>query len=145
MGKPMSTPRQNPSHTPFHPKWHRRRMPIFWWLGHRAYTVFIARELTSIFVVYAAVLLLVQAWVLGRGPDAYARFLDWLAVPAVLAFHVFVFAALVFHTVTWLGLAPTALVFYVKGRRVPGSVIVGAHYAALLLASGFVAWLILGR
>jgi fumarate reductase subunit C len=141
----MNVARRNPSHTPFHPKWYRRRIPIFWWLGHRAYTLFIARELTSVFVAYAAVLLLVQAWLLGRGPAAYERFLAWLAAPAVLAFHGFVVAALVFHTVTWLGLAPSALVVYVRGRRIPGSAIAAAHYAALLLASGFLIWLILGR
>lgn len=141
----MSVSRRNPVHTPFHPRWYRRRMPIFWWLGHRAYTRFIARELTSVFVAYAAVLLLVQVWTLGRGPAAYARFLDWLATPVVVVVHSVVLAGLLFHTVTWLNLAPSAIVLHVKGRRLSDASIAAAHYAAWILVSGFVTWLLLLR
>jgi fumarate reductase subunit C len=141
----MRAAHRRAAYTPFHPTWYRRRMPIFWWLGHRAYTLFIARELTSVFVAYAAVLLLVQAWVIGRGPDAWARFLEVLAHPGVVAFHGLAFGALVYHTVTWLGLAPAALVFHVRGRRIPGRVVAAAHYGAWLVVSAFVLWLILSR
>jgi fumarate reductase subunit C len=118
----MNAARRTGTYTPFHPKWYRRRMPIFWWLGSRAYTLFIARELTSVFVAYAGLLLLVLVRALARGPEAWAAFLDWLASPAALALHALTFAALVLHTVTWLGLAPAALVLHVRGRRVPGAV-----------------------
>jgi fumarate reductase subunit C len=129
----------------YHPKWHRRRVPIFWWLGKRSYIRFIARELTSVFVAYAALVLLVQTWMLGRGEDAYARFEQWLGSPPVVALHLVVLLALLFHTVTWLGLAPTALAVRIRGRRVPNRAVLLGHYAGWMVVSGVVAWALLGR
>lgn len=129
---------------PYHPQWHRARVPIFWWLRKLSYTKFITRELTSLAVAYTAVLLLVQVWTVSRGEEAYARFLDRLTHPALLALHVVVLLALLFHTVTWLGLAPQALVVRLGGRRVPDAAVAAAHYVAWAAASGGVCWLLLG-
>lgn len=134
----------NPQYSLYHPKWHRRRIPIFWWLGRGSYIRFITRELTSVFVAYAAVLLLAQLWALHRGQAAYEQFLGWLASPPVLVAHGVVLLALLFHTVTWLWLAPKALVVKVRGRRVPDALVVVVHYGAWVIASGFIAWLVLG-
>ena len=128
-----------------HPRWHRQRMPIFWWLAERAYVKFIARELTSLAVGCAALLLLAEVWAVGRGEAAHARFLTWLASPAVLAWHVFILASLLFHTVTWLNLAPKAITMRAGGRRVPDAAIVLGHYLLWLAASAAVAWWLLGR
>lgn len=122
----------NPQHTAYHPRWHRERIPIFWWVRNRRYTTFIIRELTSVMVVYSAVLLLVTLVAVGRGPESYAAFLDWLVRPWVLALHVVMLAGLIFHSVTWLNLAPRALVLRVAGRRVPDRVILLGHYGAWL-------------
>ena len=140
MGKAL-----NPDHTPYHPRWYRRRIPIFWWLARPGYVKFITRELTSPFVAYAALLLLVQVWALARGQPAYQRFQDWLALGPVVAWHAFVLAALVFHSVTWLNLAPSALVLRLGGSRVPDAVIRGAHFFAWAMCSALLAWLLLGR
>jgi fumarate reductase subunit C len=134
----------NPAYQPYHPKWYRERMRIFWWLGKPAYTKFIARELTSLAVAYTVVLLLVEILLLRRGEAAYARFLHWLALPPVLAFHVLVVAALLFHTFTWLGLAPKALVVKLGGRRLPDAAIVAGHYALWLVATVVVVWFLRG-
>ncbi len=120
-------------------------MPIFWWLAERAYIKFIAREMTSLAVGYAALLLLAEAWALGRGADAHARFLGWLASPLALAWHGFILAALVFHSVTWLNLAPSAITLRAAGRRVPDAAIVLGHYVLWALASAAVAWWLLGE
>ena len=138
MGAPL-----NPDYTEYHPKWYRPRMPIFWWLGKRPYTKFIARELTSVFVAYSAVLLLLQLWFLSRGPEEYGRFVAWLQLRPVIALHVVVLIALLFHTVTWLNLAPKALVLRLGGRRVPPTVVLLMHYAVWVVASGAVAFLLL--
>jgi fumarate reductase subunit C len=134
----------NPDYRPHHPKWHRRRMPIFWWVRKYRYFRFIARELTSLAVGYAAVLLMVQAWALARGPEAQAGFEAWLRTPAVMALHVFVFLALAFHAVTWFNLAPRALALRLGGRRLPDGVVLFAHYAAWLTVSGLVGWALMG-
>jgi len=134
----------NPAYRPHHPKWHRERMPIFWWLGRISYTKFITRELTSLAVGYAALLLLVEIGALARGEAAHARFLRFLAAPPVVAFHLLVCAALVFHSVTWLNLAPKALVLRLGGRRLPDWAVVSAHYLAWLAASAVVVWFLRG-
>lgn len=134
----------NPAYKLYHPRWHRRRTPIFWWLGKPAYTKFIARELTSLGVLYAALLLTGTVCVLSRGEEAFARFQAFLRHPAALAFHGLVLAVLLFHTVTWLNLAPRALVVKVGGRRLPDGAIIAAHYAAWAAASALVAVFLLG-
>lgn len=134
-----------PSYTRYHPKWYRRRMPIFWWLGRPAYTRFVARELTSVAVAYGVLLLLTWSWSVGRGPEAYAAFLDWLSRPWVIGLHILVFLALLFHTVTWLGLAPKALVLRLAGRRLPDRVVLVAHYLLWVAASAWVVWALAWR
>jgi fumarate reductase subunit C len=130
----------NPDYKLYHPKWHRMRMPIFWWLGKLSYTKFIVRELTSLAVGYAAVILLIQIWILSRGKDAYARFLEWLHSPFALIVHTLVLLILLFHTITWLNLAPKALVVQVGGRRLSDQAVLVAHYLGWLAASGLVVW-----
>jgi fumarate reductase subunit C len=134
----------NPAYRPHHPKWHRERMPIFWWLGQPSYTKFITRELTSVAVGYGVVLLLVEIVALARGEAAHARFLHLLAARPVVAFHVLVCGALLFHTVTWLNLAPQALVLRLGGRRLPDWAVVCGHYLLWVAASGAVAWFLRG-
>ncbi len=132
-------------YTRYHPKWYRRRMPIFWWLGRAAYTKFVVRELTSVAVAYGVLLLMAWSWSVGRGAEAYAAFLDWLSRPWVLGFHLMVFLALLFHTVTWLGLAPKALALRLAGRRVPGRVVMLAHYLLWVVASVLIVWTLVWR
>jgi fumarate reductase subunit C len=53
------------------------------------------------------------------------------------------FGLVLFHTITWFNLAPRAMVVRVRGRRVPDLLIAGSNYAAWLVVSVAVAWLIL--
>ncbi len=113
-------------------------MPIFWWLKKWSYMKFILRELTSLAVVYAAVLLLLQVVAVARGEEAYANFLAFLARPGVVAANILMTLGLLFHTVTWLNLAPRALVLRLAGRRVPDRVILLAHYLGWLAVSALI-------
>ena len=133
-----------PGYTRFHPRWHRERMPIFWWLGKVAYVKFIARELTSIAVAYAGVLLLLQIRAQAQGPEAAERFLELLLSPWLMAVNAIALAALLFHTITWLNLTPQALVVKLAGRRIPDWAILAGHYAAWLAVSAILLWFLLG-
>lgn len=133
----------NPEYKLYHPKWYRERMPIFWWLEKLSYVKFIVRELTSLAVGYAAVLLTVQVWMAGRGEEA--RFTRFLQSPPVLIFHTLVFAALLFHSVTWLNLAPKAMVVRIGHRQVPPPIVLIAHYLAWLAASALLIWFFIWR
>jgi fumarate reductase subunit C len=120
-------------------------MPIFWWFGHRAYVGFIARELTSVLVAYSALLLLLLLGSAARGEAAYEAMVARLASPGLVALHVAVLAGLLFHTITWLILAPQALSPRLAGRRVSARVILVLHYLALLAATAFLLWFLVWR
>jgi fumarate reductase subunit C len=106
---------------------------------------FIGRELTSVFVAYSAVLLVVLVVALDRGEGAYLEVMGWLSRPAVVGAHVLVLFVVLFHTITWLNLAPMAIVAKIGGRRVPASVVLLGHYAAWAVCTGFVAWVLIWR
>ena len=126
----------------YHPRWHRRRVSVWWWLESRRYASFVLRELTSVFVALFALVLLAQIRSLAAGPEAYARFQAWLRAPAVVALDVFVLLFLLFHSITWFNLAPKAMVVRIKGKRVPDWAVTGANYAAWLVLSLAVATLL---
>ncbi len=140
LGETMSG--ANPKYELHHPKWYRQRYPVFWWLEKFAYGKFITRELTSLAVGYAALLLMLQVWVLSKGEATYQRFLDVIESTPVQIFHGVVLVFLLFHSVTWFNLAPKALVLRLGRRRIPDAVVLGGHYAAWLLATALVIWLV---
>ena len=130
-------------YTPYHPKWYRRRVSVWWWLESGSYTGFVLRELSAVAVAFFAVVLIAQIRALARGPEAYARFTATLASPAVLVLSVVAFLFVLFHAITWFNLAPTAMVVRVRGKRVPDAAISGSNYAAWIVLSAAVAFLML--
>jgi fumarate reductase subunit C len=131
-------------YTEFHPRWYRPRMPVFWWMGRRSYLIFVLRELSSVFVAWSVVFLLLLIQAVGQGGTAYRQFVDRSGEPWMLALNIVTLAFVVFHAITWFSLAPQAMVVRIRGRRVPRSWIAGAHYAGWALLSALAAWLILG-
>jgi fumarate reductase subunit C len=134
----------NPNYTEFHPRWYRPRMPVFWWVGRRSYLVFVLRELSSVFVAWSVVFLLLLVHAVGQGSTEYQRFLDRSGAPWMLALNAVALAFVMFHAITWFKLAPQAMVVRIRGKRVPRSWIASAHYAGWALLSALAAWLILG-
>jgi fumarate reductase subunit C len=131
-------------YTPYHPRWLRTRVSTYWWLQRGAYFAFIVRELTSVFIAWFVIYLLLLVRAVARGADGYVRFLEWSARPVVLALNVVALCFIVYHTITWFNLAPQAIVVHIRGRRVPGVLIAAANYVAWIVASAAVAWLLIG-
>ena len=121
------------------------RQPIsrYWWAKRRSYLLFMLREISCVFVAWFVVylLLLVHATITGR--DSYSRFLDWSANPIVVSVNVVAFIFLLLHAVTWLNLAPRAIVPHIRGRRVPARAVLAGHYAVWLVVSAAVAWVVM--
>ena len=134
---------QPPAYTPYHPHWYRERVSTYWWLGQWKYLKFILRELSSIFVAWFVLVTLLGLAAVGRGPESYAEFLDWLRRPWVLLVNAVSFFFLVFHTITWFIAAPQALAVRIGGKRVPDWMIALPNYAAWFLISALVGWLVL--
>ena len=121
---------------------HRPRVSTWWWTRKRTYLVFVLRELSSVFVAWLVVYLVLLVHAVGQGEAAYQRFLDWAAAPWVTALNVVALVFLLLHTVTWFALTPQAMAVRVAGRRVPARHIVAGQYAGLVVVSGFVLWLV---
>jgi fumarate reductase subunit C len=134
-----------PRYTTYHPRWYRRRVSVWWWLESSAYTGFVVRELTSVFVALFALVMLWQLRALAQGPEAYARVLARLRTPPWLAFHAVAFLFVLFHSVTWFNLAPKAMVLRLGGKKVPDRLIQGMNYAAWLALSAAVAFILVRR
>jgi fumarate reductase subunit C len=121
---------------------YQRRIGVFWWVHKRSYFLFVMRELSSLFVAWFVVYLLMFIAAVGGGEETYERFLDRASSPLLLVVNAVAFAFLVLHTVTWFSLTPRAMVLRVGGRRVPGAAIIAAQYAGLLVVSGLIYWLV---
>ena len=136
----MSAPR---TYTDYHPRWYREPVSTWWWLRRRSYVAFILRELSSLFVAWSVVFVLLLVRAVGNGPSSYADFLDWADTPWVVLLNVVSLAFIVYHSVTWFQLTPKAMVVRVRGRRVPAAAIAGSAFAGWVVVSLFVAWLLL--
>jgi fumarate reductase subunit C len=130
--------------TEFHPRWYRERVSTYWWLGRWPYTRFILRELTSIFVAWAVVLTLLLLRALSAGPQAMAELQEWLRTPVLLALNGVSLLFVLYHSITWFNLAPSAMAVRVRGKRVPDALIAAPNYVAWAAITAAVAWFLLG-
>ncbi len=128
-------------YTPFHPRWYRKPVSVWWWLQSWVYAKFVLRELTSLGVAYFALVELWKFHAIRIGADAYAQFLDRMKSPLFFALNGLAIFLVLFHAVTWVNLTPKAMVVRLGARRVPDRVIVGINYLAWIVVSVFLAWL----
>jgi fumarate reductase subunit C len=123
---------------------YRRPISTWWWLRKRSHFLFVMRELSSIFVAWFVVFLLMLVAAIARSATAYNDFLDWAAHSWVVALNVIGLAFILLHTVTWFALTPKAMVLRVRGRRVKPLGIIASQYAGLAAVSAFLFWVVKG-
>lgn len=112
---------------PQHPPLRRGLWPAF-----KAHRVYALRELTSLAVLYYAVLLIVALHRLLAGEAAFAQFMTALRAPGWVALNLLALAGMVFHAWTWFGVLPkTAPFLFWRGQRVAD---------AWLVRGGLLAW-----
>ena len=121
---------------------YQRPVKLFWWLEKRSYVIFVLRELSSVFIAWFVVFLLLLVNAIGDGAASYQTFVDWSGQWWVVAINVIAFLFVLLHTVTWFSLTPQAMVVSVRGRRVPAAAIIAGQYAALVVVSALVYWLV---
>lgn len=110
------------------PRLYRKPVSTFWWVRRRSYLIFVLRELSSVFVAWFVVFLLLLVHAVSSGSEEYQRFLSWSASGWVVALNTIALLFVLLHTVTWFDLAPKAMVVRVRNRPVAPVVIVGLHY-----------------
>jgi len=78
-----------------------------------------------------------------QGPVAYEHYLHSMRNPAILLLNMVSLFFVVFHTITWFNLAPSAMPIRFGGRRVPDLLVASPSYVAWVAVSAVVAWLLL--
>jgi fumarate reductase subunit C len=139
----LEPPKKSTGYKAFHPRWYRPRVSVYWWLGEWHYLKFILREISSVFVAVFVIetLLLINA--LRQGPAAYEHYLQCMRHPAIVVVNVVSLFFVVFHTITWFNLAPSAMAVRLGGKRVPDFLVAAPSYVAWVVVSAVVAWLLL--
>jgi succinate dehydrogenase subunit C len=132
------------AYTEYHPRWYRSPVSAYWWLRRGTYLAFILREISSVFVAWAVVYLLLLVRAVSRGEAAYREFLAWSASPGMWLLNLVTLFFLTFHAVTWFNLAPQAMVVHAGGKRVPGVWIAASNYVLWAVVTALVVWIILG-
>jgi len=131
-----------PQYTEFHPRWYRRKMSTYWWVGKRQHLLFILRELTSVFVGWFVIYFLMLIGAAAR-PGGYWAFLEWSMHPALVLINAVSLIFVVYHAITWFNLAPRAMVVHVGGKKVPPSFIAASNYGLWVVVTAAIAYLLL--
>ena len=107
-----------------------------WWRRDPFFLRYMAREVTSLFVVAYALILLAGLIRLSQGEGAFGDWLDGLASPASVAFHVVLFAVFAYHTWSWFRIMPKTMPpVVVAGRRLSARAITGIGVSAAVAVS----------
>lgn len=93
-----------------YPELPRKHLGPGWWLANRHYTVYMLRELTSLFVTVFSLIYIYQVYRLASNPASYSQYLDLVRNPAMILFSVICLVFTLFHSVTW---------FYLIGKIQP--------------------------
>jgi fumarate reductase subunit C len=106
-----------------------------WFLRNPRYMRYMAREVTCVFIALHTMVLLVALKRLSEGREAWATFLDNLTAPVGVQLQLLILAVAVYHSTSWFNVTPKAMPVQIGEEFLPGSVIIGAHYAGWLVAS----------
>jgi len=106
-----------------------------WYFKHPRYLRYMSREVTCLFIGAFALLMLCTVERLSEGRAAYESFIAAITGPWS-AFGLAVVLAFALHnTTSWFNVTPKAMPVQIGEDFLPGKFIVGAHYAAWLIAS----------
>ena len=92
------------------PKQFVRPMPATWWLKNPAYTWFMIRDVTSVFIAAYCVFLMVLMHRASGDPASFRAFYEKLASPLSTVLHLIVLVFACYHSITFFNLTPRVLV-----------------------------------
>ncbi len=118
-----------------------RPTPRFsWWLRKNTYLSYMMREVSSLFIGTFTLMMVWGLYQFSQGEIAYTAWSNGLWNDLfILSLVIFAFS--VYHSFTWFLVTPKAMPIKMSGKRVSGSIIIGAHLLLWFLCSLFV-WLI---
>jgi succinate dehydrogenase subunit C len=110
-------------------KEYMRPISVTWWLQRWAYTKFMIRDVTSIFIAGYCVFLMVMMCRANQGAEAFRAFYESLRSPLSVVLHAIALIFAVIHSVTFFNLTPRVIVLFRGDEKVPEGIIAGLHYA----------------
>lgn len=112
-----------------------------WWLQQPRYVRYMMREISAAFIGAYALLLIVGLYRLSQGRAAYDNFLADAHGAAGQAFAAVTIVFALYHTYTWFQVTPRAMPLTYGSKRVPGALIIAAHWFGFIVASSAL-WLL---
>ena len=106
-----------------------------WYFKHPRYLRYMSREVTCVFIGAFALLMLCTVERLSEGKEAYESFIAAITGPWSALGLAIVLAFALHNTTSWFNVTPKAMPVQIGEDFLPGKYIVGAHYAAWLVAS----------
>lgn len=107
-----------------------------WWKRNPFFLVYMAREVTALFVALYALILLAGLARLSQGPAAFESWLDGLRSPWSVALHFLLLAVFAYHTWSWFRIMPKTMApVHVGGKRLSAAAITTLGIAASLAVS----------
>jgi fumarate reductase subunit C len=110
-------------------------MPTTWWLKNPAYTKFMIRDVTSVFIAAYCIFLMVLMYQGSSDAASFSAFYAKLASPLSFVLHLIVLVFACYHSITFFNLTPRVMVLFRGEEKVPEHLIAGAHYVAWLVIS----------
>ena len=116
-----------------------RHISGVWWLARWPYRIFLARELSAVFMAAYMVILLVLVTKVHDGQAAFDDYLDVLQSPFMIAFHVVALLFSLLHTVTFFQAMPKGMPMQIGEEKLSDPLMIGPLYVALAAVSAVVA------
>ena len=117
---------------------------VSWWTAQPRYVRYMMREASCVLIGAYTGVLVVGLVKLSEGAAAWQGFLDTMQTPVSIVFHLLALAFALYHTTTWFNVTPKAMPLQLGDEMVPGSVIIGGHYAGWVVISVLVLFLVGG-
>ena len=114
-----------------------------WWLKQPRYIRYMMREISALFIGVYVLVLIAGLLQLSRGEATYSAYLAAVEGPAGLSFGFIAWLFAIYHSYTWFQVTPKAMPLMVGGNRIPGAIIIAAHWFGFAVASA-VLWLLAG-
>lgn len=114
-----------------------------WFLKRGIYTLFMLREISSVFVAIYVLELLCFVQRVAEGEKEMQVFLASLASPGWVVFHIVALAFALLHTITWFNLTPQAMPVRIGEEKVPAVIVAGSNYVLWVIVSIIIGWIIL--
>jgi len=108
-----------------------RPMPRNWWMKKKAYSLFMLRELTCVFVGGYALFLLILVACANDQAVFSAMVNSWGSI----VLHVIALPMVIYHSITWINLTPKVLIIWRGEERVSSTLIAAVHHAGWIVLS----------